>query len=98
VIARNLGLRSERCEGSRPGRLRGRRWRRAFNTPIAAVLFTLEEIMGDLHARVLGSVVLSSATLGWSYTWSWATILSSTWLVIGWWHLGNLAFTPCSAW
>ena len=34
----------------------------AFNTPIAAVLFTLEEIMGDLHAEVLGSVVLSSAT------------------------------------
>ena len=34
----------------------------AFNTPIAAVLFTLEEVMGDLHAPVLGSVVLSSAT------------------------------------
>ncbi len=34
----------------------------AFNTPIAAVLFTLEEVMGDLHARVLGAVVLSSAT------------------------------------
>ena len=34
----------------------------AFNTPIAAVLFSLEEIVGDLHAAVLGSVVLSSAT------------------------------------
>jgi len=34
----------------------------AFNTPIAAVLFALEEIMGDLHAPVLGSAVLSSAT------------------------------------
>ncbi len=34
----------------------------AFNTPIAAVLFSLEEIMGDLHAPVLGSIVLSSAT------------------------------------
>jgi CIC family chloride channel protein len=34
----------------------------AFNTPIAAVLFTLEEIMGDLHAPVLGSVVIASAT------------------------------------
>jgi CIC family chloride channel protein len=34
----------------------------AFNTPIAAVLFTLEEVMGDLHARVLGVIVLSSAT------------------------------------
>jgi len=34
----------------------------AFNTPIAAVLFTLEEIMCDLHAPVLGSVVIASAT------------------------------------
>jgi len=34
----------------------------AFNTPIAAVLFALEEILGDMHAPVLGSVVLSSAT------------------------------------
>src|SRR4051812_3315985 len=33
----------------------------AFNTPIAAVLFSLEEIVGDLHAPVLGSVVLASA-------------------------------------
>ena len=39
----------------------------AFNTPIAAVLFTLEEIMGDLHAPVLGSVVLASIT-------SWVTL------------------------
>ena len=34
----------------------------AFNTPIAAVLFSLEEIMGDLHAPVIGSIVISSAT------------------------------------
>lgn len=34
----------------------------AFNTPIAAVLFSLEEILGDMHAPVLGTVVLSSAT------------------------------------
>src|SRR3954454_3368848 len=34
----------------------------AFNTPIAAVLFSLEEVMGDMHAPVLGSVVISSAT------------------------------------
>lgn len=39
----------------------------AFNTPVAAVLFTLEEVMGDLHAPVLGSVVLASAT-------SWVTM------------------------
>src|ERR1700733_4546906 len=34
----------------------------AFNTPIAAVLFTLEEVMGDMHAPVLGSIVLAFAT------------------------------------
>ena len=34
----------------------------AFNTPLAAVLFALEEIMGDLSAPMLGSVVLASAT------------------------------------
>ncbi len=32
----------------------------AFNTPIAAILFSLEEIVGNLHARVLGSVVLGA--------------------------------------
>ncbi|HEU0119888.1 MAG TPA: chloride channel protein [Bryobacteraceae bacterium] len=34
----------------------------AFNTPIAAVLFTLEELVGNLHAPLLGNVVLSAAT------------------------------------
>jgi CIC family chloride channel protein len=32
----------------------------AFNTPIAAVLFALEEIIGDLNARLLGSTVVAS--------------------------------------
>src|SRR5579862_5010854 len=39
----------------------------AFNTPLAAVLFSLEEIVGDMNAPVLGSVVLASAT-------SWAML------------------------
>jgi CIC family chloride channel protein len=34
----------------------------AFNTPVAAVIFTLEEIIGDLNAPLLGSAVLSSVT------------------------------------
>jgi chloride channel protein, CIC family len=34
----------------------------AFNTPIAAVLFSLEEVMGDMNAPVLGSIVVGSAT------------------------------------
>jgi CIC family chloride channel protein len=32
----------------------------AFNTPIAAVLFALEEIMGDLNAPLLGATVVAS--------------------------------------
>src|SRR5271155_2281939 len=34
----------------------------AFNTPLAAVVFSLEEIVGDLNAPVMGAVVLASAT------------------------------------
>jgi chloride channel protein, CIC family len=34
----------------------------AFNTPLAAVLFTLEEILADLHARLVGAVVIGAAT------------------------------------
>ena len=32
----------------------------AFNTPVAAVLFALEEIIGDLNAALLGSAVVAS--------------------------------------
>jgi CIC family chloride channel protein len=32
----------------------------AFNTPIAAVLFSLEEIIGDMNASLLGSTVVAS--------------------------------------
>jgi CIC family chloride channel protein len=32
----------------------------AFNTPVAAVLFALEEIIGDLNAALLGSTVVAS--------------------------------------
>lgn len=35
----------------------------AFNTPLAAVTFVLEEIIGDLNSRILGSVLLA-AVLG----------------------------------
>ena len=34
----------------------------AFNTPVAAVLFALEEIIGDLNAGVIGSAVIASVT------------------------------------
>ena len=61
VIARNLGLDPKGVKALVPAGCAAA-LAAAFNTPIAAVLFTLEEIMGDLHAAVLGSVVLSSAT------------------------------------
>ncbi len=61
VIATRLGLSKSRMRSLVPVGCSAA-LAAAFNTPIAAVLFSLEEIMGDLHATVLGSVVLSSAT------------------------------------
>lgn len=32
----------------------------SFHTPISAVVFTLEEVVGDLNAKMLGSIIISS--------------------------------------
>src|SRR5580704_101421 len=61
VLARRLGLRPEYVKALIPVGAAAA-IAAAFNTPLAAVLFSLEEIMGDLNAPVLGSVVLASAT------------------------------------
>ena len=61
VLGRRLGLRPEKVKALLPVGAAAA-IAAAFNTPLAAVLFALEEIMGDLHASVLGSVVLASAT------------------------------------
>jgi chloride channel protein, CIC family len=61
VLGRRLGLSAERVRALIPVGAAAA-IAAAFNTPIAAVLFSLEEIVGDLHAPVLGSVVLASAT------------------------------------
>src|SRR5882724_3183673 len=61
VLGRSLGLRPEKVKALVPVGAAAA-IAAAFNTPLAAVLFSLEEIMGDLHAPVLGSVVLASAT------------------------------------
>jgi chloride channel protein, CIC family len=66
VLGRNLGLRPEKVKALIPV-ASAAAIAAAFNTPLAAVLFALEEIVGDLHAPVLGSVVLASAT-------SWAVL------------------------
>jgi CIC family chloride channel protein len=61
VLGRRLGLNSKRIRDLIPVGASAA-LAAAFNTPVAAVLFSLEEVMGDLHAPVLGSIVLSSAT------------------------------------
>jgi len=66
ILGRNLGLRQEKVQALVPVGAAAA-IAAAFNTPLAAVLFALEEVVGDLHAPVLGSVVLASAT-------SWAML------------------------
>ena len=66
VLGRWLGLRPEKVKALIPVGAAAA-IAAAFNTPMAAVLFSLEEVMGDLNAPVLGSVVLASAT-------SWAVL------------------------
>ena len=60
VLGRTLGLRPEKVKALIPVGTAAA-IAAAFNTPLAAVLFSLEEVMGDLHAPILGSVVLASA-------------------------------------
>src|ERR1700676_2228798 len=66
VLGRKLGLRPDKVKALLPVGAAAA-VAAAFNTPLAAVLFALEEVVGDLHAPVLGSVVLASAT-------SWAML------------------------
>jgi chloride channel protein, CIC family len=61
VLGRRLGLRPEHVKALIPVGAAAA-IAAAFNTPLAAVVFALEEIVGDLNAPVLGSVVLASAT------------------------------------
>jgi CIC family chloride channel protein len=61
VLGRLVGLRTEQVKNLIPVGAAAA-IAAAFNTPLAAVLFALEEIMGDLNAPVIGAVVLASAT------------------------------------
>lgn len=61
VLARRLKLRPENVKALIPVGAAAA-IAAAFNTPLAAVVYSLEEIVGDLNAPVLGSVVLASAT------------------------------------
>ena len=66
LLGRKLGLSTEKVKALIPVGAAAA-IAAAFNTPLAAVLFALEEVVGDLQAPVLGSVVLASAT-------SWAML------------------------
>jgi len=55
VLGRYLGLSAERVKALIPVGASAA-IAAAFNTPLAAVVFSLEEITGDLHAPILGSV------------------------------------------
>jgi chloride channel protein, CIC family len=66
VLGRNLGLSQERVKALIPVGAAAA-IAAAFNTPLAAVVFALEEIVGDLNAPVLGSVIVASVT-------SWAVL------------------------
>ena len=61
VLARRAGLKKEDVQALVPVGSAAA-LAAAFNTPMAAVLFTLEELLGDLNARLLGSVVIGAAT------------------------------------
>ena len=61
VLGRSLGLSTEQVKKLIPVGAAAA-IAAAFNTPLAAVVFSLEEIMGDLNAPLMGGVVLASAT------------------------------------
>ena len=60
VLGRGLGMRPEKVKALLPVGAAAA-IAAAFNTPLAAVVFSLEEIVGDLNAPVLGAVVIASA-------------------------------------
>jgi CIC family chloride channel protein len=60
VLGRALGLSTEQVKNLIPVGAAAA-IAAAFNTPLAAVVFALEEIMGDLNAPMMGGVVLASA-------------------------------------
>lgn len=79
----------------------------AFHTPISAVVFTLEEVVGDLNAKILGSIIISSvlATVTAQYltgentTFSWINYhLNSSIELILYFFLGLLCATIGPLW
>ena len=97
VLGRFLGLRTEQVKKLIPVGAAAA-IAAAFNTPLAAVLFSLEEIMGDLNAPVMGAVVLASATAWVVLRVFLGNIPSSRFRNINWSIRRSLRSMRCSAW
>lgn len=95
VAGRRLGLSDENVKSLIPAGTAAA-VAAAFNTPLAAVLFTLEEILADLHARVVGSVVIGAATSWIVLRLILGTNLSFTSRHISWCTRWNSSSTPFS--
>jgi chloride channel protein, CIC family len=61
AVGRWIGLSPERTKDLVPVGAAGA-LAAAFNTPVAAVLFSLEEIIGDMNASLIGSTVVASVS------------------------------------
>lgn len=89
VLAGRLGEREDRRPGAAAGAAAG--LAAAFNTPLAAVTFVLEEIVQDLNSRLLGGILLASmlgafvvhAMIGRQPAFALAPAEASGWLVHG---------------
>ena len=95
AVGSNLaGLLGEPKQGRRLGAAAGAAagLAAAFNTPLAAVTFVLEEIVQDLNSRLLGGVLLASvlgafvvhAVIGKQPAFDLASAEASGWLVYAW--------------
>lgn len=60
VLGRKLGLSPEKAKTLIPAGTAAA-IAAVFNTPLSAVLFSVEEVISDLHGSILGSVMLASA-------------------------------------
>ena len=92
MLGRKLGLRPEKVKALLPVGAAAA-IAAAFNTPLAAVLFALEEVVGDLLPPVLSSLVLSSAPPSGTRAATVVTvaIIQIIQLALPAWRRGNMA-------
>src|SRR5712692_3612752 len=95
VLGRKLGLRPENVKALIPVGAAAA-VAAAFNTPLAAVLFALEEVVGDMHAPVLGRWCWPRPPPGRCFDCCLAMIRCSRCRSINWCIRGNWEFTRYS--